>query len=153
MQILGLNKLKFFEMLKYYNKKMAAFSIIEVTIAVAVLALVFAGMLAVFHQGAAAAKKTQQQAVAYNVARAALEEYSSWADLDGLDGITDGVVTNNSYARAAVTLNNIIYTPTVTIAAGPVPLTPGLRQITVIISWMDGITARTISVSALKANY
>ena len=41
-------------MLKQYNKKMAAFSIIEVTIAIAVLALILGGMLAVFHQGAKA---------------------------------------------------------------------------------------------------
>ena len=60
---------------RYDNHK--AFSIIEVTIAVAILALVLGGMLAVFHQGAKASLKTRQQAIAYNLLREKLEELSN----------------------------------------------------------------------------
>lgn len=129
-----------------------AFSLIEVAIAIAVLALVFGGTLAVFDRGAAASRKTKQQAAAYNLARATLEEYSNWTALDGLDGSTDGLVTNNAYTLPVITLNSVAHTPTLTISDGPISPAQ-LKLLNATIAWTDGSIARNVSLLTLKANY
>lgn len=130
------------------------FSLIEVAVAIALLALVFGGTLAVFNQGAIASRKTQQQAAAYGLARAFLEQYSDWNSLDILDGSLDGVVTNNTYVNppAPATLNNIAYTPSLAVSDGPVNPTQ-LKRLDITISWIDGAIARSITIATLKANY
>lgn len=134
-----------------------AFSLIEVAIAIGVLALVFGGMLAVFDRGAIAARKTQQQAAAYSLARAVAEEYSNWARLVALTGSTpptNGTYTNppNPIFSPPILLNNITYTPQMTISNGPINPTQ-LKQLNITISWTDGATPRSITLATLKANY
>ena len=125
------------------------FSLIEVAIAIALLALFFGGMLGIFERGAIASRKTQERTVAHSLARAAFEQYASWSALDGLDGSTDGTVTNGAYALTVSTLNNITYTPVLTIANGPIfPLQ--LKQLSLTITWTG---APPFTISTLKANY
>lgn len=137
-----------------YLRNTAGFSLIEVAVAIALLALVFGGTLAVFNQGAIASRKTQQQAAAYGLARAFLEQYSDWNSLDILDGILDGAVTNNAYLNppAPAALNNITYTPSLTVSDGPINPTQ-LKRLDITISWTDGVIARSITIAALKADY
>jgi prepilin-type N-terminal cleavage/methylation domain-containing protein len=137
---------------QYSNRK--GFSLIEVAVAISVLGLMFGGMLMVFDRGALASRKTQQQAVAYNLARAFLEQYSNWNGLDGLDGAFDGVVTNNTYTNPPLpaTINNIVYIPSLAVSDGPINPTQ-LKQLDITISWTDGAVARNVTLSTLKANY
>lgn len=124
------------------------FTIIEVAAALALLVLFFGGMLDIFDRGAIASRKTQEYTVAHSLARAAFEQYASWSALDGLDGITNGIVTNGAYALTASTLNNITYTPALTITDGPIfPLQ--LKQLSLTIAW----ASRTFTISTLKADY
>lgn len=137
-----------------YLRNTAGFSLIEVAVAIALLALVFGGTLAVFNQGAIASRKTLQQAAAYGLARAFLEQYSDWNSLDILDGSLDGAVTNNTYTNppAPAALNNITYTPSLTVSDGPINPTQ-LKRLDITISWTDGVIARSITIAALKADY
>lgn len=130
------------------------FSLIEVAVAIALLALVFGGSLAVFSQGAVASRKTQQQATAYSLAREFLEQYSDWNSLDILDGSLDGAVTNNTYMNppAPATINNMLYTPSLTVSDGPINPAQ-LKRLDITISWMDGSIARNITIATLKADY
>ena len=145
-----------------------AFSLIEIAIAIALFALIFGGMLAVFERGAIASKKTQQQAAAYNLARVVLEQYSDWNTLDQLNSAgcaTDALVTNTiipysplnqpaclANAFSISTLNTIAYTPGLAISDGPItPLQ--LKRLDVTITWTDGVTPKSITLSTLKANY
>lgn len=124
------------------------FSLIEVAIALALLALFFGGMLGIFERGAIASRKTQERTVAHNLARAAFEQYASWSALDGLDGSTDGVVTNGPYPLTVSTLNNITYTPVLTIGNGPI-VSLQLKQLSLSITW----ASETFTISTLKADY
>lgn len=56
------------------RKPKNGFSLIEVAVALTLLALVSGGMLAVFNQGFAAARKTQQRTFVYSLAREKIEE-------------------------------------------------------------------------------
>ena len=136
--------------------KIAGFSLIEVAIAIAVLALLLARIVEVFNRGAIALRRTQQQAAAYNLARGIMEQYSDWGRLDLLDGIADGALTNGIYSSPPlplpVTLNNITYTPSLTISDGPI-LPVQIKQLDLTISWTDGVTPRSITLAALKADY
>lgn len=124
------------------------FSLIEVAIALALLALFFGGMLGIFARGAIASRKTQEHTVAHSLARAAFEQYASWSALDGLDGSTDGVVTNGAYTLTVSTINNITYTPVLMITDGPIfPLQ--LKQLSLTITW----ASETFTISTLKADY
>lgn len=58
------------------NRRKRGFSLIEISIAVALLALILGGMLGIFWQGFNAARRSQERAVAYSLAREKLEEYS-----------------------------------------------------------------------------
>lgn len=134
-----------------------AFSLIEVAIAIGILALVFGGMLAVFDRGAIAARKTQQQAAAYNLARALLEEYSDWGRLIALTGSNppaNETYTNppNLIFSPPILLNNITYTPQMAISDGPINPAQ-LKRLEITISWTDGAIARSITIATLKADY
>ncbi len=151
---MSFNKFRKARFCKFLCRMKKGFSLIEVAIAIGVLTLLFGGMLAVFDRGALAARKTQQQAAAYNLARAFLEEYSDWNSLDGLDGSVDGMVTNGAYTNppAPAIINNITCTPTLTVSDGP--LAPAqLKRLDIAIAWTDGTIARNIVVTTLKANY
>lgn len=141
-----------------YNKLVMrgakGFSLIEVAVAIALLALVFGGTLAVFDRGAIASRRTQQQAAAYSLARSFLEQYSDWNSLDILDGSLNGVVTNNTYVNppAPAALNNIAYTPSLAVSDGPTNPTQ-LKRLDITVSWTDGAIARSITIATLKADY
>ncbi|MFH1339348.1 MAG: type II secretion system protein [Candidatus Omnitrophota bacterium] len=58
------------------NRRKRGFSLIEISVAVALLALILGGMLGIFWQGFVAEKKSQERTIAYSLAREKLEEYS-----------------------------------------------------------------------------
>lgn len=58
--------------------KEKSLSLIEVTVAVTILALILGGMLGIFWQGSVASKSSQQRTIAYNLVREKLEEKSVW---------------------------------------------------------------------------
>ena len=131
-----------------------AFSIIEVVAAIAILALISAGMLAIFEQGGRSAKKTKEPSAAYNLARAILEQYADWGFIPA----------NGTYTLAVTTINGIPHTPSLSISDGPcvsgMPLCPPnneLKQLSLTISWpkdiVTGLPLDTVTVSTLKANY
>jgi prepilin-type N-terminal cleavage/methylation domain-containing protein len=83
------------------------FSLIEIVIAVGILALIVGGMLEIFQQGFGAAKKSQDRTIAYSLAREKLEEKSSvlpWppageprALVSGFSGVEREVVVVSPY--------------------------------------------------------
>jgi prepilin-type N-terminal cleavage/methylation domain-containing protein len=149
--------------------KERGFSLIEVMIAVAILATLVTGMLGVIGQGFLTGRNSQQLTVAYSLAREILEEYSLWDNLDKLDSgscASDGTLVNNTYSSSnqpactqyvfnSITLNNVVYAPRLMIANGPcisgIPCVPSnqLHQLTVTISWLTN----SRSFTTLKANY
>ena len=131
--------------MKQFNN-VKGFSLIEVAIALALLALFFGGMLGIFERGAIASRKTQERTVAHSLARAVFEQYASWSALDALS-VAPGV-TNGIYPPTASTINNITYTPSLTIADGPIVPTQ-LKQLSLTIAWSAG----TFTISTLKADY
>jgi hypothetical protein len=114
-----------------------------VVAAIATLALLLGGVLAIFSQGFNVAKRTRNQAVAVNLARAVAEEYSSWDRVN---------IANGVYNLGDVNLNNVTYGRTIQISDGPV--SPGqLKRLSAIISWPDGGSTKNLTISTLKANY
>lgn len=125
------------------GKSIAGFSLIEVAAAIAVLALLLGGALEIFSQGFNAAKTTRQAAVAVNLARATVEEYSSWNMVN---------IANGVYNLGDVNLNNVTYGRTIQISSGPV--SPGqLKRLDAVISWPEGGTTKNLTISTLKADY
>ena len=118
-----------------------SFSLIEVGIAMAVLALVLAGMIGIFSQGFYQSKKTQEFTVAYSLAREKLEEKFAWP------------VTNESTTE---TFNDITYTINSVVSDGPCPSAMAgcppnneLDQLDVTVTW--GV--ESITLSSFKADY
>lgn len=115
------------------------FSLIEAVAAIAVLALMSGGVLAVFSQGFNAAKRTGNQAAAVSLARAAAEEYLIY-------------IANGIYDQGDITLNKVVYSRTIQIS--DYSTFPGqLKRLDAVISWSDGAAARSFTVSTLKAEY
>ena len=123
--------------------RIKGFSLIEVVVAIAILALLLGGLLAIFSQGFKVAQRTGHQAVAVNLARAAAEEYSSW----GMVNITSGV-----YTLGDVNLNNVTYGRTMQIFDHP-DFPSQLKRLEVVISWPEGGTTKNLTISTLKADY
>lgn len=125
--------------------KKRGYSIIEVAISLALLALILSGMLEVFNRGFSAASKTKQSAVMYNLARQTLEQYSLFS----------AIPANGTYALAAVILNSTTYNRTLDIADGPCvtgqlcPPNNELKQVTVTVT----TGTNTFSLVTLKADY
>ncbi|MFH1768624.1 MAG: hypothetical protein ABH858_05655 [Candidatus Omnitrophota bacterium] len=116
-------------------------SLIEVAIAICILALISGGMLAVFHQGFTRLEKTQKRTGAYNLAREVMEEYSDWSSLP-----PNGTY-NNPLPYPAL-INGVTYNVDLTISDGP--LQPAsLKQISVDVSW----NSENYTVETLKADY
>ena len=136
--------------------RIKGFSLIEVVVAIAILALLLGGVLAIFSQGFQVDKRARNQAIAVNLARAAAEEYSNWTKLTELDDtpwITphNGPV-NDIYNLGEVNLNNVTYDRTIQIFSGPV--SPGqLKRLEAVITWPEGGTTKNLTISTLKADY
>ena len=122
------------------GKSIAGFSLIEVVAAIAILALLSGGGLAIFSQGFKAAQKTGHQAVAVNLARAAAEEYFRVGLVNGVENMGN------------INLNNVTYGRTIQISDHPD--FPGqLKRLEVVISWPEGGSTKNLTISALKADY
>jgi len=137
------------------NKMKKGFSLIEVIAALTIMVLILGGMLGILWQGFAAGRNSQQRTVAYNLARQFMEEYSDWVRLTARAG---NPPVNGSYTNPPnpVIINNITYTPILTISDGPcvpgMPFCPPnteLKQLNVTVSW--GIESYTLT--TFKANY
>lgn len=120
------------------TKNKLGFSIIEVTIALAVLAIVFAGVTTVLDRGFIAARKTKLRTTAYSLLREKVEEKFStavWppvseaqAPVSGFTGFERSVTVTNPYLGYA-----------------------GLSLITVTVLWDSN--AKSQAISTIKANY
>lgn len=127
------------------KRKKQGYSLVEVAISLALLALILSGMLSVFERGFSAASKTKQGTVMYNIARQSMEQYSLFS----------AIPANGAYALAAVTLNNTTYNRTLNVADGPCvagqPCPPNneLKQVTVTVT----TGTNTFSLVTFKANY
>ena len=124
-------------------------SLIEVCISIVLVLIILVSMVRIFSQGYRYLRKSKVNTVAHNLARQFTEDYSNWDTLDDLDCVSgDGVIntvpgspysSSNPPACGAgsfvpITLNNVTYTPTLTIADGPSYPTE-LKQIDVTILW------------------
>ena len=96
----------------------------------------------IFSQGFYLTNTTKKKVVAYNLAQGILEEYFDWSAISGLG---NGSHTNPPYP---VTINNVTYTPCLTISDGPV-LGTYLKRIEVTVSWDGG----NFTLGCLKAHY
>ena len=118
------------------NLSKKGFSLIEVSLAIAILALVLSGMLGIFGQGYLYLKKTRERVVAYSLAKEALERYYDWASLP-LTGATYNV-----------SMNGVNYNVNVTVSDGPV-YPSELKQLNVLLTWPAG----NFTIVTLKAIY
>jgi Tfp pilus assembly protein PilV len=125
-------------------------SLIEVTVSIVILAIICGGMFSVSSQGFAASRKSRERIAASMFAKEILEEYADWNRLAAMTGGNPPL--NGTYANppAAVTRNNVTYTPSITVSNGPVAIAANqLKQLEVTVSWPNGsITMRT-----LESNY
>jgi len=117
-----------------------SFSLIEVSAALLIVGLIIGGVLMVFSQGFSLASTTKKKVVAYNLAQGILEEYFDWSAISGLG--------NGSHTLDPVTINDVTYTPRLTISDGPV-LGTHLKHIEVTVSWDGG----NFTLVCLKAHY
>lgn len=136
-------------------QKEKGFTLIEVSIALVILALIVGWMLGIFWQEFNIRKQSEERTVAYSLAREVIEEYSDWGRLTARAGTppANGVYTN---PPAPVTFNNLTYTPRLTISDGPCvsgisgcPPNNELKQISVTITW----GTKSFTLTTLKANY
>jgi prepilin-type N-terminal cleavage/methylation domain-containing protein len=137
--------------------KKRAFSLIETSIALVIMALIVSSMMGIFNQGTQLGKKTKNKAVLHSLAREVMEEYFSWGKLDALDGTVDGRVfpsTPNVYTNPrpgdAPVLNGITYQVQVVTSAVAGFSDDELSQVDVIISG-DGESYRLSSLHSYGA--
>ncbi len=124
-------------------------SLIEVSIAIVVLALVFGGMLAMFKRGFRIGRKSKDLINANAIAREIMEEYSDWNRLVWRTGSDPPAIGSYTDPPFSVTRNNTTYTAILDISNGPIPATPSLKQIEVTVTWGgESFVLRT-----LKGNY
>lgn len=115
------------------------FSLIEISVAVALLALILGGMLGVFWQGFYAAEKSQERTAAYNLAREKSEEYSRIPLPSNGTATEDyGAIPEFSDFKRVVNISDYLY-------AGE------LKQITVTVYWNNDQDSQ--SFVTLKADY
>ena len=104
-----------------------SFSLIEVIVSLAVLGLIFSGMIFIFNQGFIWTSKTKEEKDALMLATQTLEFFSSWQNLVNLTG--GDPPTNGSYTLSPITIDNITYQRTLTISN--VALSSDLKRIVV----------------------
>jgi prepilin-type N-terminal cleavage/methylation domain-containing protein len=109
-------------------------SLIEVSVALVILALIAGGMLGIFSQGFNIGKLSKEKTIAYSLAREKLEESFCYPFPSDSSGTT--------------TRNNIVYNWTLTVSDGPI-YPNELKQLAVTVSW--GTESYTLV--TLKADY
>lgn len=115
-----------------------AFSLIEASIAVIIIASFTGGMLAIFWQGSGKNRGAKTQIVAYNLAQDKIEELSSSFPPTGTTTEGYGTIVNFPDFRRVTTVADFVY--------------PGeLRSITVTVFWNSD--AESQSFDTLKADY
>lgn len=122
-------------LLKKRKTVIRGFSLIEVAIAIVVLGLVAGTVISVFAAGAKAARKTQQQTIAYNLLREKLEEKFSWPPSS--EALT--TVTGFTDFQRQVTVTS------------PYLGNANLARINVTVQWDAGLKNQTVE--TIKANY
>ena len=119
-----------------------SFSLIEVSTAVVLLAIITSGMLGVFSQGAKVVRKSANRAIAYNLAQEKIEEKIYWVD-GGADpsGEALGNVTGFPGFQREVVVGFYSDPP-------DIPVNTSLGIITVNVLWDNG--TRLISLQTLR---
>lgn len=113
-------------------------SLIEVTVAVAILALVFGGMLGVFWQGFNTGEESKRRTIAYSLAKEGLERKSTFSPWPPTSESRAGVSGFSGFEReVAVTC--------------PYLGNNDLARIRITVWWNNG--SRNQSFETLKANY
>lgn len=120
------------------TKNKRGFSIIEITIALAVLVFILSGMLSVLNSGFLASRKTNKRTTAYSLLREKLEEKFSTAVWPPVTEVVGAVPGFTSFQRS-VTVTN------------PYLGFAGLALINVTVLWDSG--AQSQSINTIKANY
>src|SRR3990167_8904135 len=95
------------DMRRIFQKK--SFSLLEVSIAMVIMSFILSGMLTIFGQGSIQKVKTKNTVASNNLAKAVMEQYLDWGQLDALDGNVDGRVTPGVYRKNLPSLNNVYY--------------------------------------------
>ncbi|MBI4846906.1 MAG: prepilin-type N-terminal cleavage/methylation domain-containing protein [Candidatus Omnitrophica bacterium] len=120
-------------------------SLVEVIIAIMVLAIICTGMMKIFAQGFNISKKEKDFLGACLFAQEIVEEYFNWAAVGAMNG---------SYSNPPnpVTRNMITYTPALNVIDSPAapPASSELKQVEVVINWGSG---DNFILRTLKANY
>jgi len=129
-----------------------ALSLIEVCVAIVIVAIVLASMLGVFSKGYWHLRKTRTRTVAYNLARGITEQYSNWTALVTIAGSPPAIGTYTNPPDPVI-LNNVTYTPSLAISNGPGPDPNRLKRLNITISWVEDGVAKNFTVTTLKANY
>jgi len=129
------------------------FSLIEVTMASAILLVVLLSLLSIFEQGNFYFSRNKFKVPGYNIARGFMEQYYDWASLDALDGVTNGTVMNGSYSLPNVALSvfsekNTTFSSALNITNGTINATL-LKRVRVTVTWPGG----NFSLVTLKARY
>lgn len=120
------------------TKNKHGFSIIEIAIALAVLALIFGGMMSVLDRGFLAARKTNKRTTAYSLLREKLEEKFSTAVWPPVSEAQAAVPGFTGFQRS-VTVTN------------PYLGFGSLALINVTVLWDSG--AQSQSINTIKADY
>lgn len=120
------------------TKNKRGFSIIEVTISLAVLALIFGGMLSLLDRGFIAARKTNKRTTAYSLIREKLEEKFSTAVWSPTSEAQAAVPGFTGFQRSVAVTN-------------PYLGFNSLALINVTVLWDTGTQSQ--SINTIKANY
>jgi Tfp pilus assembly protein PilV len=132
-------------------------TIIEVCVSIAIFATLLLSMLSIFQQGYRYLGVSRERTTAVNLAQEIIEENSNWTQLQRFDA-TPGVTPHSGpvssatpYALSSVTLNEITYTRSLTIADGPYSAAQ-LKKITATVSWSRSGRNFSVTLSTLKSD-
>ena len=120
-------------MIEQYTKR--AVTLIEVTIAIALLLLILGGLTTTFSQGSRLTRRHKGRVVAYNLARAKFEEK---------------FISFPANETSNITLNDIAYNITFNVTDGPI-YPSELKRFDVIVSWDND--QRNVTIATMKGNF
>lgn len=131
------------------RSSLTGFTLIDLSISIAVVFIICVGMLGIFSRGFYFLRKSKQKTAAYNLGRESMEKYSDWNSV-----LAVGSYTNPS--PYPVTINNVVYNLGLTVSNYGGFSGDELRKIDLTISWqIDAASSNTgsLTLSTLKANY